>query len=84
MFAHLRLEDANFQGKTIPEIENMKKAKQKQIEVPGHFIKQKIFTKSPSNYLNGLFFYFTLQACIEDIENAQSTVKSWKSRACLN
>eukprot|EP00435_Cladocopium_sp_Y103_P061398 s156_g23.t1 len=47
-----RLEDANFQGKTIPEIQDMKKQKQKKIE-----------------------------ACIEDIENAQSTVKSWKSRA---
>ena len=64
------MEDASFQKKKIADIYAMKTAKKTEVEVGPIFAFNPFFSKPR----------YTLQAAIEDIENASSTVKGWRGR----
>ena len=76
------MEDAGFHGKTTADIKAMREEKQKEIEATcmydGNMLK--LFLKPFAVTPTGPVPLSCMQVAIEDIENAQSTVKSWKSR----
>lgn len=79
---HLRMEDAVFNKKSATYIYKIRDDKDEQIKAgkPYLFQTQPWFPIANSNHCTASTSINLPQAAIEDIDNASSTVKGWKSR----